>query len=302
MIRHGLAILRWMSTRKEMAEFLQTRRARLQPEDVGIRPHPGPRRVPGLRREELAQLAGVSVDYYVRLEQGRSGNVSASVLEAVARALRLDDVERAHLFDLAKPKRTVRRSPRPQRVRPELNRLLDSLDHLPAFILGRRMDVLACNRLARALICDFDAVPREERNMARYMFLDEEARERYVDWESCARDTVGILRMDAGRHACDPQLNALVGELSVRSEEFSRWWAEHDVRERTHGTKRYRHPLVGDVTVEYETLRLADDSDQSLVIYTAEPGSPSETALQLLAGIAGGDRAGPVEAAAERRS
>ena len=290
-----------MSERTEMAAFLQTRRARVKPEDVGIQPHPGPRRVPGLRREELAQLAGVSVDYYVRLEQGRSGNVSASVLDAVARALLLDEIERAHLFDLAKPKPAARRSPRPQRVRPEFRRLLHSLDHLPAFILGRRLDVLACNNLALALIGDFESFPAEERNMARYMFLDAEARDRYVDWERCARDTVHVLRMDAGRHPDDPQLSALVGDLSIQSPEFRRWWAEHDVKERTHGTKRYRHPLVGDVTVQYETLRLADDPDQSLMIYTAEPGSESETALRLLANLAEAGEPSPADVASDRR-
>jgi hypothetical protein len=230
------------------------------------------------------------VDYYSRLEQGRHLNVSDEVLDAVARALRLDDTERAYLFRIAKTsRRPRRRAPAPvQRVRPGVWRLLEKLDDVsPAFVFGRRMDVLAANKLARALIGDFDVMPPRERNLLRYTFLDESTRELFVDWEEVARDNVAILRLDAGRHPDDPLLVELVGELSVKSPEFRRWWADHNVRERTHGTKRYHHPLVGDITVNYESLALLADPDQTLCIYTAEAGSPSETALQLLANWTG---------------
>jgi transcriptional regulator with XRE-family HTH domain len=261
-----------------LSEFLKARRARVRPEDVGL-PDGGRRRVPGLRREELAQLAGVSVDYYVRLEQGRAAHPSAEVLDALARALLLDDVERRHLHELV-----TRRAPahKPETVRPALRHLLDRLDAVPAFVLDRRMGVLACNRLAAALIVDFDALPPGHRNVVRFMFLDERARELYPEWDRCARANVGFLRRAAGLYPDDPQLAALVGELSVKSPEFARWWATHEVSEKTYGTKRYRHAIVGELTVHYETFTLPDDG-QSLVTYSTEPGSESETALRLLA-------------------
>jgi transcriptional regulator with XRE-family HTH domain len=268
----------------ELRQFLRSRRGRVEPADVGLPEDAGPRRVPGLRREELARLAGVSVDYYVRLEQGRATNASEDVLDAVARALRLDDDERTHLFDLARPARPRHRprAPQPQRVRPGIRVLLDGLE-TPAFLLGRRLDVLATNRMARALLCDFDARPPRERNHARWVFLDPAARELYVDWEAIARDNVAALRMDAGRHPDDPELSALVGELSVKSPEFAGWWAERDVARLNHGTKRYHHPIVGDLTVGYEALPLPDDPEQRLFLYSVQPGSASEDALRLLA-------------------
>jgi transcriptional regulator with XRE-family HTH domain len=271
-----------MHQKQGVAEFLQSRRARLQPEDVGVPSTGERRRVPGLRRSELAQLAGVSVEYYTRLEQGRAGNVSDMVLDAIASALRLTDAERAHLADLVRPVRTARRrrSPR-QRVRPGVRALLDSVSG-PAFVLGRRMDVLATNRMARLLLADFDAMAPEQRNMARWIFLAPEVRELYVDWDVVARETVAILRFDAGRHPDDPQLSALVGELSMASPEFATWWAAHDVEDRTFGSKRYRHPVVGELRIDYEAMRLPDDPDQLLLIYTTEPGSRSEEAMRLL--------------------
>ncbi|MEU1629007.1 helix-turn-helix transcriptional regulator [Streptomyces sp. NPDC020096] len=275
-----------MDHHAELSEFLRSRRARLTPREAGVPTDGGPRRVPGLRREELARLAGVSTDYYTRLEQGRHLNCSDAVLDAVARALRLSDTERMYLFELARPKPRTRRRPvvRPQRVRPGLHRMLETLDgNAPAFILGRQLDVLAANRLARALITDFDALPQRQRNMARHMFLDESARELYVDWETCAAETVGALRLLAARHPDDPRLTDLVGELSIKSPEFRTWWADHNVRERTHGTKRYHHPVVGDLTVAYETITFPGDADQTMCVYTVEPGSSSETALRLLA-------------------
>ena len=280
----------------ELREFLRTRRARLSVDDVEIGGTGRTRRVPGLRREEVAQLAGVSVDYYSRLEQGRHLNVSDEVLDAVARALRLDATERSYLFQIARTNpRARRRAPAPvQRVRPGVRRILETLDDvIPAFVFGRRMDVLASNRLARALMTDFEALPPRDRNLLRYTFLDESCRELFVDWEEVARDNVAILRLDAGRHPDDPLLVELVGELSVKSPEFRRWWADHNVRERTHGIKRYHHPLVGDLTVDYESVSLPGDPDQTLCIYTAEAGSPSETALRLLASWTGA----PVEPA-----
>ncbi|WP_037077224.1 helix-turn-helix transcriptional regulator [Pseudonocardia spinosispora] len=282
-----------MEHNAELKEFLRTRRARLSVDDVEVGGTGGVRRVPGLRREEVAQLAGVSVDYYSRLEQGRHLNVSDEVLDAVARALRLDDVERSYLFQVARsgPRRARRRTPaRVQRVRPGVRRILETLDDVaPAFVFGRRMDVLATNRLARALMTDFEALPPRDRNMLRYTFLDESARDLYLDWEEVARDNVAVLRLDAGRHPDDPLLAELVGELAVRSPEFRRWWADHNVRERSHGTKRYHHPLVGDLTIDYEAVALPGDADQTLCIYTAEAGSASETALRLLASWTGAE-------------
>lgn len=240
--------------------------------------------MPGLRREELAQLAGVSVDYYVRLEQGRDLNVSQGVLEAIARALQLTDDEHAHLLDLGQPSSRRRRPAlsRPQRVRPGIRTLVDALA-TPAFVLGCRLDFLATNAMARALLFDVEAAPLRQRNHARWVFLDPAARERYLDWESIARDNVASLRMDAGRHPDDRELAALVGELAVGSPAFATWWADHEVLRSRHGTKRYWHPVVGELTVAYEALPLPDDPDQTLFIYTVEPGSESRRAMSLLA-------------------
>jgi len=273
-----------LDRRAELSEFLRSRRARLKPEDVGL-PHFGRhRRVPGLRREELAQLAGVSVAYYTRLEQGNGRNVSAEVLDAIARALRLTDAEHAHLTHLARPKQHKKKpSARPQQVRPALRQLLDALEGVPAYVSGRRAEILAWNRMAAAVFGDWGELPPQERNWARLVFLSPAYRELYVDWESKAADMVSYLRMDAGCHPDDPKLSALVGELSVKSDEFRRLWATHDVKEKSHGVKRMRHPLVGELTLSYETFKLPDDAEQSLITYHAEPGSPSAEALQLLA-------------------
>lgn len=275
------------NTSSPLAEFLRSARARLSPRQAGLdEPLLGQRRVSGLRREELARLAGVSVDYYTRLEQGRSRSASTEVLDALATALRLDDAERSHLHTLARPRpRPARRRPRPQRVHPATWDLLDTLqqtDH-PGFVLGLRLDVLAHNPLAGRLITDFRALPAAERNQARFVFLDPHARELYRDWPRVAADTAAMLRLDAGRHPDDPALSALVGDLSIRSEEFRRFWSDNKVHRRTTGTKDYHHPLVGDLTVTYQALTPADDPDQILFIYNTEPGSPSETAMRLLA-------------------
>jgi len=273
-----------MDRRAELSEFLRTRRARLTPEDVGLPRYGRQRRVPGLRREELAQLAGVSVAYYTRLEQGNGRNVSAEVLDAIARALRLTDAEHAHLTHLARPAGHKKKaSPARQQVRGALRQLLDTVDTVPAYVTGRRADILAWNRTASALFGDWAELAPQERNWARLIFLRPDYRELFVDWGSKAADVVSYLRMDAGCHPDDPKLSALVGELSVKSEEFRRLWATHDVKEKGHGTKQIRHPLVGELTLAYETLRLPDDAEQSLVIYHAEPGSASAEALRLLA-------------------
>ncbi|MEU2747760.1 helix-turn-helix transcriptional regulator [Streptomyces collinus] len=273
-----------LDRRAELSEFLRTRRARLKPEDVGL-PDFGRRRVPGLRREELAQLAGVSVAYYTRLEQGNGRNVSAEVLGSIAHALRLSDAEHAHLMHLAKPKKQHGKKPaaRSRQVRPALRHLLDSIDNVPAYIVGRRSDILAWNRMAAALFGDWAEQPAQERNWARMVFLRPEYRELFVEWDQKAADIVGYLRMDAGCHPDDPQLSALVGELSVKSEDFRRLWAAHDVKEKSYGVKRMRHPLVGELTLSFETFRLVDESEQSLITYHAEPGTPSAEALRLLA-------------------
>jgi transcriptional regulator with XRE-family HTH domain len=268
----------------DIRDFLRTRRARITPEQAGLPPHPGVRRVPGLRREEVAQLAGVSVDYYVRLERGRSTSVSAAVLDAVARALQLNDTERNHLYALANP---TRQRPHPrasQRARPGLLRALANIADIPALLLGHRLDVLATNHLARAFYRDFEGLPDGEWNMARYMFLDAAARDLYVDWLATAREIVGMLHLYASHHPRDPRLAQLVGELSVADRDFRRWWAEHDVYQPKYGSKRYHDPLVGDLTLGFEAFTPAGDPDQTLGLYTVEPGSPSENALRMLAG------------------
>ncbi|MFD9062777.1 helix-turn-helix transcriptional regulator [Kitasatospora purpeofusca] len=280
-----------------LAEFLRTRRSRLRPEDVDLPDFGGRRRVAGLRREELAQLAGVSVDYYTRLEQGRVGNPSDAVLDAVARALRLDPEEAGHLHRLARTRPTraggsggtggtgrgqARGSAVPQKVRPSMARLLDAMPDVPAVVMGRRMDILAWNSAAAALLGDYATLAPAERNIARITFLDPASRTLFDDWVGCARENVAFLHLEAGRRPDDPRLAELIGELSLRSQEFRQWWAEHPVRDKTSGHKVFRHPLVGRMELVYDTLRSADDPDQALVTYTADPGSPSEDALRML--------------------
>lgn len=272
-----------MERRAELSEFLKSRRARVRPEDLGIKVFSGRRRVAGLRREELAQAAGVSADYYVRLEQGRAENVSQEILDAVSEVLGLDEAERDHLTRLAKPVRRRRQRRTTQRVRPALQQLIDAMDGVPAFILGHRMDALAWNRLAAALIVDFGALPAKERNMPRRVFLDEAARDFYPEWDAVAAESVDYLRLYAGRYPDDPELAELVGELSIHSPEFRALWARHGVRDKCYGTKVMRHPVVGELALQYESLELAGDADQVLVTYSAAPGSDSEAALRLLA-------------------
>ncbi|MGO4649496.1 helix-turn-helix transcriptional regulator [Nocardia sp. 2YAB30] len=275
-----------LDRRAELGDFLKSRRARLRPHEVGLPDHGGRRRVPGLRREELAHLAGVSVDYYVRLEQGRTLHCSEAVLDAVARALCLDTVERAHLYRLARPwseSEPAETPVRPQHVRPGLRRLLDSATNVPAYIVGRNTDVLAWNRLAAALITDFGTLPPEERNLARLVFLDERMRRLYADWRAKASDVAAYLRLDAARHPRDPRTTALLEELSAASPQFQKTWAEHQLKDKTHGRYVYLHPVVGELDLGFESLRLPDDPDQALIAHTVEERSPSQTALRLLA-------------------
>lgn len=281
--------------RAELSEFLRGRRARLKPADVGLADYGRRRRVPGLRREELAQVAGVSVSYYTHLEQGNTANTSVEVLEAIARALQLTETEYAYLTQLVKPTRqkASRPAPRTQRLRPAVQQLLDTMSDVPAYVNGFRMDILGWNRLAAALFGNWAEVPPEERNWGRLVFLSPTTRDLFVDWERKAGAVAGILRMHAGSHPEDPRLAALIGELSVRSEDFRRLWAAHEVRRKLRGALRFNHPLVGELTLSYETFPMPDDPDQMLVTYHAEPGSESATALRLLASW-GADATAPV--------
>lgn len=266
----------------DIGDFLRSRRARIRPHEVGLPDH-GRRRVPGLRREEVAQLAGVSVDYYIRLEQGRGPSVSDAVLDAIARVLRLDPTERAHLRAVARPA-----APAPgavpgavQEVRAGVRLLLDAVGGAaPAFVLGRRMDVLAWNALADA-VSGHSAVPEGSRNIARQVFLDPATRALYPQWAQIAEETVGHLRLDAGQHPGDPVLEELTRELSARSEEFRRLWAGHPVKQKSHGVKIINHPVAGLLELPYETLALPGEPDQLLVVYSPRPGS--ETARRLAA-------------------
>ncbi len=267
----------------ELREFLRSRRSRITPEEAGLPVRPGTRRVPGLRREEVAQLAGVSVDYYTRLEQGRHTSPSEAVLDALARVYGLDAAARAHLADLARPVRRRAAQPAAQRVRPALQQMIASMTDHPAFVVGRRTDVLASNTLARALLTDWTRLPPRHRNYTRWVFLDPAARAAFLDWPAVAAEVVGTLRLYAGRFPDDPLLRELVGELTITSPEFRTWWNGHVVHERTHGTKRMTHPAVGPITIQYEALALPGDSDQTLFVYTTAPGSRSHDNLRLLA-------------------
>jgi transcriptional regulator with XRE-family HTH domain len=277
-----------MDARSEIREFLTSRRAMLKAADVGL-PDYGPRRVPGLRREEVAVLAGVSVPYYTRLERGDLAGASDSVLDALARALQLDDAERAHLFDLARAAQPIgppqHGRPGKQRIRPSVWQLLDAMTGAAAHIGTQRLDILGANSLGRALYREmFD---RQERpNAARFVFLDPRAREFYLDWDRIARDVVASLRSAAGRNPYDRDLSDLVGELSTRSEEFRHYWARHDVRFHISGVKHFHHAQVGDLELNYERLEVVFDTDLIIFTYTADPGTRSSEALSLLGTLA----------------
>ncbi|MGW7491725.1 helix-turn-helix transcriptional regulator [Streptomyces sp. NPDC054786] len=278
-----------MDSPAALGDFLRTRRARLQPEDVGLVSYGARRRVPGLRREELAQLAGVSVAYYTRLEQGQSHQASEGVLDALARALRLTDDEGAHLRELASPAKTRRRpAVRHDKVRPGVRQLLAAVADVPALALGPRFEILAWNRLGHALTAghlDFDSPgrPQDRPNAQRLLFLDPHTRELYPDRDEEVRRAVSSLRVAAGQRSDDPQLAELIGELSMKSTEFSSLWSRHAVHNCTFRTKRFHHPLVGDLELDFEMMQTPDGSGQGVMMYTAAQGSPSEAALRLLA-------------------
>ena len=271
-----------MAPGNELREFLTSRRAAISPHDVGLPLPVTTRRVKGLRREEVAILAGVSFDYYVKLEQGRAGNVSDQVIEAIGRALRLDDVEARHLRSLLRPGSggAPRRPPAVVKPRPALLAMVHALN-LPAVIHGPRLEVLGLNHAAKALLTDFSARPPAERNTARWTFLDPRARAVYLDWESVAAGVVAFLRASA----VDPQdeaLRHLVADLSARSPEFAQMWAAYRLSDHRHGVKRFFHEVVGELRLNFHTMRSPDGGPQSLVIYSADTGSPSEEKLRLL--------------------
>jgi transcriptional regulator with XRE-family HTH domain len=275
----------------ELGDFLRARRAALDPHRAGLPDDGRLRRVPGLRREELAQLAHVSIDYIVRLEQGRTRRVSRLVLDALADALGLAPDERGYLFVVADVAQAAPdRQPAPERVDQQLLRLLDGMHDIPAMVLNRRMDVLAWNRGAAALLTDFGALPQGERNLIRLTFLDDAYRALYADWPRAARECVAVLRMEAGRNPNDPALTALVGELSLRDPDFRTWWGSHQVRGPRQLTKTYHHPVVGPLTLDVQQLSVDTQPDQHLVAYTAAPDSPSQEALSFLLQWSGSDR------------
>jgi transcriptional regulator with XRE-family HTH domain len=267
-----------------ISEFLTSRRARVTPEQAGL-PSYGKRRVPGLRREEVASLAGLSVEYYKRLERGNAGGVSDLVLEALSRALQLDDAERTHLFDLARaagPAPAPPRRPVQRRVRPVIQRMIDRME-MPAIARNSCSDYVAANRLGRALYAPLFESREQPANSARFVFLDPAAVDFYPDWERVSTELVAHLRSEAGRNPYDRGLSDLVGELATRSDEFRVRWAAHNVSFHRTGTKRLHHPVVGEVTLSYESMNLAADDGLTLNLYTAEPGSASEQALDILA-------------------
>jgi len=269
----------------ETREFLTSRRAKITPQQAGLSWYSDHRRVPGLRREEVATLAGMSVDYYTRLERGNLRGVSEPVLGALARALQLDDAERAHLFDLARAAQKMAPPPRraaKRRVRPSVHRILDTFT-APALLGNGRLDILAANPLGRALYSEMYVDPTRPVNSARFVFLDRRSTSFYLDWDSAATDIVAALRSEAGRNPYDRALSDLVGELSTRSDEFRTRWAAHNVRFHRSGVKHLHHPIVGDLHLDFERMDLPADDGLTIIINTAEPGSKSAEALNLLA-------------------
>jgi transcriptional regulator with XRE-family HTH domain len=275
-----------VDARSEVREFLTSRRGKVTPQQAGLTTY-GPRRVPGLRRSEVATLAGVSIEYYTRIERGNLSGVSESVLEALARALQLDDAERAHLFDLARaagpttPAR--RRRSRNQGVRPDVQWTIDAMTGAAAFVFNGRLDILAANQLGRALFSELYVNPARPVSTPRFVFLDPRAREFYADWDRAAGETVAVLHAEAARDPDDRDLSDLVGELSTKSEEFRTLWAAHNVRLHNSGVKHLHHPVVGDLSLKYNGLVLAADAGLTIFVYMAEPGSKSEQSLNLLA-------------------
>ena len=279
-----------MHAKNDLREFLTTRRAKLTPDRAGLPVYGANRRVTGLRREEVAILAGISVEYYTRLERGNVGAVSDAVLDGIAHALQLDEAERDHLYRLVqalgtpRAKQVQRRAPARTRVRPAIQRILDLMP-MPAYLRNGRFDVLAANDLGRALYSPLyeHSGPGRIPNSARFVFLARDAGDFFTDYDQVANDCVAFLRAEAGRNPYDKDLTELIGELSTRSEDFRRRWAAHDVKYHRTGRKRFHHPLVGDVELDYEAFELPGDAGQRVNVYTAPPDSASEQALRILA-------------------
>jgi transcriptional regulator with XRE-family HTH domain len=276
-----------VDSRSDIREFLATRRARITPQQAGLATYGRRRRVPGLRREEVALLAGVSVDYYNRLERGNLGGVSEGVLDAIARALHLDEAEHAYLCDLARAANTTSHTRRPrvsqQQIRPGVQRILDGLTQMPAIVHNRRLDILSANLLGYALFSPIFLESARPANYARFVFLDPRASTFHPDWDIAVDSTVNDLRTEAGRNPFDRNLSDLVGELSTRSETFRKRWAAHNVRLYRNGLKRYHHPVVGELSLDYEAMEFPADTGLTLTAYSAQPGTPSHDGLNLLA-------------------
>jgi transcriptional regulator with XRE-family HTH domain len=278
-----------MDNRDDLREFLTSRRERITPEQAGLPDFGGRRRVKGLRREEVAMVAGMSTEYYTRLERGNAAGVSDSVLDGVSRALQLDDAERAHLFDLARTAndglslQRARATPRAQQIKPALQQMIDAMGQVPVFVQNRRLEAVATNALGLALFSEMFVDPQRPVNAVRFVFLDPRAQSFYRDWESQTRYLVALLRAEAGRSPYDRVLTDLVGELSTRSDLFRKLWASHDVREHRTGLKTIHHPVVGDLDLTFETMELTSHQGLQLLAFSADPGSPSHDGLRLLA-------------------
>jgi transcriptional regulator with XRE-family HTH domain len=282
--RRSLGIV---DNRREIREFLTSRRARITPEQADLPAYGGNRRVPGLRREEVAMLAGVSADYYTRLERGSLVGASDSVLDALARALQLDDAERDHLFDLARidnaAKAATRAPASRRRLKPVIHQVLDAITEAAADIRNERGDIVAANKLGRALYAEIHAESVQPPNVARYTFLNPSAGDFFIDWNRAATDVVAVLRATVGRNPYDKSLSDLIGELSTRSDEFRVRWAAHDVRRHTTGTKRMRHHVVGEIELNYQSFEIPAEPGLRLSVFTAEPDTPHQEALRFLA-------------------
>lgn len=277
-----------MEAHDDISEFLTSRRARLSPSQAGLPDYGGRRRVPGLRREEVALLAGMSSEYYKRLERGNAAGVSEAVIDGISRALQLDEAEHSHLYDLV---RTANAGAHPQRRRPTrttqltagMQQTIDAMSTVPVFIQNGRLDAVATNRLGRALFSEMLDEARPPVNAARFVFLDPRAQTFYQDWEANARQIVAIFRAEAGRSPYDRQLSDLVGELSTRSDLFRKLWGAHDVREHRTGIKSVHHPIVGDLDLTFQSMDLASDRGLQMLVFSAAPGSASADGLQMLA-------------------
>ncbi|GII05566.1 transcriptional regulator [Planobispora takensis] len=292
--------------RAQVREFLSSRRARITPEQAGLPAYGGNRRVKGLRREEVAMLAGVSIDYYVRMERGNLSGASDSVLDALARALQLDEAEREHLFALARAagpgQGPRRRRATPTTVRPVIQQVLDAITDAPAWVRNGRHDIVAMNRLARALYAPVLADPRRPANTTRFLYLNEAARDFFVDWDRIANDAAAMLRLEAGRNPHDRALIELIGELSTRSELFRQRWASHDVQYHRSGRKRLRHPVIGQLDLNFESMELPSEPGLTLNVYTAAPGTPTADGLKMLASWAATQDLAEVQQAAPDQS